>query len=164
MPLSTGRWRLPGWRASEIDMRRHQGDHPRLGAMDVCPFVPVANVTMDECVAVAETFGRLMAEELAVPVFLYENAARADYRRTLPQIRRGEYEGLAQRLTDPKWRPDFGPAQFVPEWGATATGARQFLIAYNVNILGTGNQAHRIALNLREAGRGPDAPGRLQAV
>jgi glutamate formiminotransferase / formiminotetrahydrofolate cyclodeaminase len=147
-----------------IDMRRHKGEHPRMGALDVCPFVPVANVTMAECVVVAETFGRLAAEELGVPIYLYENAARADYRRTLPQIRRGEYEGLARRLTDPKWKPDFGPAEFVPQWGATVAGARNFLIAYNVNILGTSNQAHRIALNLREAGRGANAPGRLKAV
>ena len=149
---------------ARIDMRLHKGAHPRMGAMDVCPFIPVANVTIEECVAVAETFGRVAAEELMVPFFLYEAAARADYRSTLPQIRHGEYEGLSQRLKDPKWKPDFGPAEFVPEWGATATGARHFLIAYNINILGTRNQAHRIALNLREAGRGADAPGRLKAV
>jgi glutamate formiminotransferase/formiminotetrahydrofolate cyclodeaminase len=149
---------------ARIDMRRHKGEHPRMGAMDVCPFIPVANVTMDECVAVAETFGRLAAEELGVPFYLYEAAAKADYRRTLPQVRQGEYEGLARRIRAPEWKPDFGPAEFVPEWGATATGARHFLIAYNVNILGTSNQAHRIALNLREAGRGGDAPGRLKAV
>jgi glutamate formiminotransferase / formiminotetrahydrofolate cyclodeaminase len=147
-----------------IDMRRHKGEHPRMGAMDVCPFIPVTNVTMDECVAIAETFGRLAAEELGVPFFLYEAAAKADYRRTLPQVRQGEYEGLARRITAPEWKPDFGPAEFIPEWGATATGARHFLIAYNVNILGTSNQAHRIALNLREAGRGAEAPGRLKAV
>lgn len=147
-----------------IDMRRHTGEHPRMGAMDVCPFIPVANVTMDECVAIAREFGRRAAEELGVPIFLYEEAAEHDYRRKLSQVRQGEYEGLAERLKDPKWKPDFGPAEFVPEWGATATGARSFLIAYNVNILGTSNQAHRIALNLREAGRGPDEPGRLKEV
>ncbi len=148
----------------KIDMRAHKGEHPRMGAMDVCPFIPVANVTMDECVAIAKTFGRMAAEALGVPFFLYEEAAAEDYRRKLPQVRQGEYEGLARRLKDPKWKPDFGPAEFIPQWGATATGARSFLIAYNVNILGTSNQAHRIALNLREAGRGPDAPGRLKAV
>ncbi len=147
-----------------IDMRRHTGEHPRMGAMDVCPFIPVANVTMEECVAIAKEFGRRAADELGVPFFLYEEATEHDYRRKLPQVRQGEYEGLAERLKDPKWKPDFGPAEFVPEWGATATGARSFLIAYNVNILGTSNQAHRIALNLREAGRGPDEPGRLKEV
>jgi glutamate formiminotransferase / formiminotetrahydrofolate cyclodeaminase len=147
-----------------IDMRTHRGEHPRMGAMDVCPFIPVANVSMDECVAVSKTFARLASDALGVPFFLYEAAAVHDYRRKLPQIRQGEYEGLAERLKLPQWKPDFGPAAFVPQWGATVTGARSFLIAYNVNILGTSNQAHRIALNLREAGRGPDAPGRLKAV
>ncbi len=147
-----------------IDMRTHKGEHPRMGAMDVCPFIPVANVSMEECVEIAKTFGRLAAEALGVPFFLYEAAAVDDYRRHLPQVRQGEYEGLARRLKDPRWEPDFGPAEFVPQWGATATGARSFLIAYNVNILGTRNQAHRIALNLREAGRGPEAPGRLKEV
>ncbi|MBC2743358.1 MAG: glutamate formimidoyltransferase [Desulfosarcina sp.] len=147
-----------------IDMSTHKGEHPRMGAMDVCPFIPVANVSMEECVAISKTFGRLAAEALRVPFFLYEAAADHDYRRKLPQVRQGEYEGLAERLKEEKWKPDFGPAEFVPQWGATATGARSFLIAYNVNILGTSNQAHRIALNLREAGRGPDAPGRLKEV
>jgi glutamate formiminotransferase/formiminotetrahydrofolate cyclodeaminase len=147
-----------------IDMAQHTGAHPRFGALDVCPFVPVAGVTMQECAALAETFGRRLGEELGVPVFLYELAAREDYRRKLPDVREGEYEGLVERLKDPRWRPDYGPAAFVPAWGATATGARNFLIAYNVNIMGTANQAHRIALNLREAGRGPDEPGRLKMV
>jgi glutamate formiminotransferase/formiminotetrahydrofolate cyclodeaminase len=147
-----------------IDMRSHKGEHPRMGAMDVCPFIPVANVSMDECVEISRTFGRRAAEALGVPFFLYEASAVDDYRRKLPQVRQGEYEGLASRLKKPEWKPDFGPAEFIPQWGATATGARSFLIAYNVNILGTSNQAHRIALNLREAGRGPDAPGRLKAV
>ena len=147
-----------------IDMREHAGEHPRMGALDVCPFVPVANVTMEECVAVSREFGRRAAEELEIPIYLYEAAAEKHFRRTLPQIREGEYEGLAEKLKQPEWRPDFGPDRFVPEWGATVTGARNFLIAYNVNILGTPNQAHRIALNLREAGRGPDEPGRLKAV
>ena len=147
-----------------IDMRRHQGEHPRMGALDVCPFIPVANVSMAECVEVAKTFGRLAAESLGVPIYLYEEAADKEYRKKLPQVRQGEYEGLIERLKEDQWRPDFGPAEFVPQWGATATGARSFLIAYNVNILGTSNQAHRIALNLREAGRGPEEPGRLKEV
>ena len=149
---------------TRIDMREHKGEHPRFGAMDVCPFIPVRGVTMEDCVEIAREFGRRAAEELQVPFFLYEEAARHDYRRKLPDVRSGEYEGLAGRLKDPRWEPDFGPAEFVPSWGATATGARMFLIAYNVNILGTSNQAHRIALNLREAGRGENQPGRLKEV
>lgn len=147
-----------------IDMRYHKGEHPRFGAMDVCPFIPVAGITMDECAELANRFGAMAAEELGVPFYLYEEAAKHDYRRMLPDIRQGEYEGLEERLKDPAWKPDYGPDEFVPEWGATATGARMFLIAYNVNILGTPNQAHRIALNLREAGRGEDDPGRLKQV
>jgi len=147
-----------------IDMRTHKGEHPRFGAMDVCPFIPVVGVTMEECVAIARDFGRRAAEELQVPFFLYEEAAEHDYRRKLPDVREGEYEGLPAKLKDSRWAPDFGPAAFVPSWGATATGARKFLIAYNVNILGTSHQAHRIALNLREAGRGEDDPGRLKDV
>lgn len=147
-----------------IDMRSHKGEHPRFGAMDVCPFIPVAGITMEECAELATRFAAMAAAELGVPFYLYEEAARHDYRRMLPDIRQGEYEGLGERLKDPAWKPDYGPEEFVPEWGATATGARMFLVAYNVNILGTPNQAHRIALNLREAGRGEDDPGRLQQV
>ncbi len=149
---------------ARIDMRRQTGEHPRVGAMDVCPFVPISGVTMDECVALADTCGERLAAELGVPVFLYGQAARAEHRRTLQQIRAGEYEALAERLTQPEWKPDYGPVVFVPEWGATCVGARDFLIAYNVNVLGTKEQAHRIALDIREAGRGPGEPGRLRAV
>lgn len=147
-----------------IDMQTHTGEHPRFGALDVCPFIPVAGVTMQECVKVSKQFARKASEELGIPFYLYEEAAAHDYRRKLPDIRHGEYEGLAKRLKQNKWKPDFGPTKFVPTWGITATGARNFLIAYNVNILGTSNQAHRIALNLREAGRGEDEPGRLEEV
>jgi len=147
-----------------IDMRRHQGEHPRMGALDVCPFVPVSGVTMEDCVAASKEFGRRLSAELGVPVYLYEFAASQEHRRSLKQIRAGEYEGLAARIGRPEWEPDFGPAEFVPAWGATVTGARDFLIAYNVNVLGTKEQAHRIALDLREQGRGPDQPGRLAAV
>lgn len=146
----------------KIDMCKHSGAHPRMGAMDVCPFVPVANVTMEECVAISKEFGKRAAEELGIPIYLYEEAQDKEYRKKLPQIREGEYEGLAEKISKPKWKPDFGPAEFVPQWGATVTGARFFLIAYNVNIIGTKQQAHRIALNIREAGRGPDSPGLLK--
>ncbi len=147
---------------SLIDMTKQKGEHPRMGAMDVCPFVPVAGVTMAECVECAREFGRRVAEELGVPVYLYEEAAEKEYRKKLPDIRKGEYEAVKDKIKLPEWAPDFGPAEFVPEWGATATGARFFLIAYNVNIIGTHNQAHRIALNLREAGRGKGHAGRLK--
>jgi glutamate formiminotransferase/formiminotetrahydrofolate cyclodeaminase len=148
----------------KIDMRGHRGEHPRLGALDVCPFVPVSGVTMEDCVACAKEFGRRAADTLGVPVYLYEAAATDPHRKTLKQIRAGEYEGLAERIGRPEWRPDFGPAAFVPEWGATVTGARFFLIAYNVNVLATKEQAHRIALSVREQGRGHGDPGRLRAV
>lgn len=147
-----------------IDMRRHTGEHPRMGALDVCPFVPVSGVSMEDCVACAHEFGRRAAEELGIPIFLYEEAATQDHRRTLAQIRAGQYEGLAEKLAKPEWKPDYGPAELVPSWGATAAGARFFLIAYNVNVLGTKEQAHRIALNVREQGRGAGEPGRLPKV
>jgi glutamate formiminotransferase/formiminotetrahydrofolate cyclodeaminase len=147
-----------------IDMTKHSGEHPRMGAMDVCPFVPVANVSMEECVEISKEFARRAAEELDVPFYLYEYSQDQEYRKKLPQIRKGEYEGFAEKIKQPEWKPDFGPAEFVPSWGATVTGARFFLVAYNVNILGTNNQAHRIALDLREAGRGPDQPGRFKEL
>eukprot|EP00074_Homo_sapiens_P072651 XP_011527737.1 formimidoyltransferase-cyclodeaminase isoform X3 [Homo sapiens] len=147
-----------------IDMSRHQGEHPRMGALDVCPFIPVRGVSVDECVLCAQAFGQRLAEELDVPVYLYGEAARMDSRRTLPAIRAGEYEALPKKLQQADWAPDFGPSSFVPSWGATATGARKFLIAFNINLLGTKEQAHRIALNLREQGRGKDQPGRLKKV
>lgn len=147
-----------------IDMRTHSGAHPRLGALDVCPFVPVAGVSMEDCVRCAQEFGRRAAEELGIPVYLYEAAARQEHRKSLKQIRSGEYEGLAAKIVRPEWQPDFGPATFVPEWGATVTGARFFLIAYNVNLLGTKEQAHRIALSIREQGRSASEPGRLKAT
>lgn len=147
-----------------IDMRIHTGEHPRIGAMDVCPFIPVANATMEDCIEISKEFGRRTGEELDIPVYLYEGSQEKEYRKTLPQIREGEYEALSKRITQPEWKPDFGPAEFIPEWGATITGARSFLIAYNVNLLSTPNQAHRIALNLREAGRGPEEPGQYHEV
>ena len=165
-PESVVEGALAGARVAQqkIDMRTHRGEHHRMGALDVCPFIPVAGVTMEDCVAISKIFGRRLAEELGVPVYLYEASASREYRKTLPQIREGQYEGLKQKIAGKEWAPDFGPAQFIPEWGATVTGARAFLIAYNVNLLSTSNQAHRIALNLREAGRGPGEPGRLKEV
>ncbi len=140
--------------AERIDMRRHQGAHPRMGATDVCPFVPVAGVTMEECAELARRLGRRVGEELGIPVYLYEAAASRPERRSLSDIRKGEYEGLAAKLADPAWAPDFGPARFCEKSGATVIGAREFLIAYNFN-LNTRDQkiAHDIALEIREAGR-----------
>lgn len=126
-----------GMAAEVIDMSRHEGAHPRIGATDVCPFVPVANVTMDECVQIARTLGNEVGERLGIPVYLYGEAAIRPERRLLPDIRKGEYEGLPERFKGEKWRPDYGPAEFndsVKRTGATVIGAREFLIAYNVNL------------------------------
>jgi glutamate formiminotransferase/formiminotetrahydrofolate cyclodeaminase len=147
-----------------IDMRKHKGEHPRLGAMDVCPFVPVRDATMEDCVACAKKCGERIAKELNIPIYLYGAASGKSYRKTVPQIRAGEYEGIASKITAEEWKPDFGPAEFVPTWGASMVGARKFLLAYNINMLATKEQAHRIALDLREAGRGPGQPGKLKAV
>lgn len=155
-----------------IDMTKHSGEHPRMGAVDVVPFIPVSGVSMEECVELSRRFGERVGNELGVPVYLYEEAQPNAERRELRQIRSGEYEGVQQKIRRKEWEPDFGPAEFVPRSGATVTGARFFLIAYNVNILGTKNQAHRLALNVREQGRtvkAPDGtqvqePGRFQAV
>ncbi|CAL4066962.1 unnamed protein product, partial [Meganyctiphanes norvegica] len=146
-----------------IDMTKHKGEHPRMGALDVCPFIPVRGVTVEECVQISKIFGRRLAEEVGVPVFLYGAASTQEYRKTMPQIRAGEYEGMKEKLTKAEWAPDFGKAEFIPRWGATVTGVRKFLVAYNVNVLSTKEQAHRIALNIREQGRGADQPGRLKA-
>ncbi|MBN1632654.1 MAG: glutamate formimidoyltransferase [Ignavibacteria bacterium] len=147
-----------------IDMTTHSGEHPRMGAVDVCPFVPVANVTIEECVEVSKKFGEKVGKELNLPVYLYEEASDNPERKALRQIRAGEYEGIKDKIYKPEWKPDFGPQEFNPKFGAMVTGVRFFLIAYNVNILGTKEQAHRIALNIREQGRGPDEPGRLKAI
>eukprot|EP00906_Rhabdomonas_costata_P004519 RCo006661 len=149
-----------------IDMRTHQGSHPRIGAMDVVPFVPIANVSMETCVNCANEFARQLASELGMPSYLYEYACtQGEHRRTLRQLRGdGEYEGLEKKLQDPKWAPDYGSAKFIPEWGVTAVGARNFLIAYNVNILSTEEHAHRLALNLREQGRNDGQPGKCRSV
>ena len=137
-----------------IDMSKHQGAHPRMGALDVCPIVPVSGVTMDQCVELARALGRRMAEAFALPVYFYEYAATRPERRNLAEIRAGEYEGLRKKLADPAWAPDAGPATFNARLGATVVGAREFLIAYNVNV-NTREQklANEVALNIREAGR-----------
>lgn len=142
-------------KASEIiDMSQHEGAHPRMGATDVCPFVPVANVTMDECVQFARELGQRVGEELEIPIYLYENAASRPERRNLADVRAGEYEALEKKHQTPGWEPDFGPNKFNARSGATNVGAREFLIAYNIN-LNTRDKAlaHDIALTIREKGR-----------
>ena len=141
-------------KASElIDMSKHQGAHSRIGACDVCPFVPVRGIDMDECVQLARKLGRRVADELKIPVYLYEEAATRDERKNLATIRKGEYEGLAGKLKDPDWKPDFGET-FNQKSGATVIGAREFLIAYNFNLNTKDTKiANRIAWAIREAGR-----------
>lgn len=140
--------------ALRIDMQKHSGEHPRIGATDVVPFVPVSGVTMAECVELAKQFGRRVGDELRIPVYLYEEAAMRPERRNLANVRKGEYEGLAEKLKDPAWAPDYGPAVMNVRSGATVTGARFFLVAYNVNLK-TNDQkvAQEIALRIRESGR-----------
>jgi glutamate formiminotransferase / formiminotetrahydrofolate cyclodeaminase len=137
-----------------IDMSRHKGAHPRIGALDVCPIVPVSGVTMDDCVEIARGIGRRLGEELQVPVYFYEYAASSEARRSLAAIRTGEYEGLQAKLLEPEWAPDAGPVKFDPRYGASVVGAREFLIAYNVNLNTRDRRlANEIALNIREGGR-----------
>jgi len=140
--------------AELIDMSKHKGEHPRMGATDVCPFIPVSGVTMEECVEIARETGKRIGTELGFPVYLYEYAATNEERRNLANVRSGEYEGLQEKLKDPHWKPDFGPAKFNPRSGATAVGARDFLIAYNVNLNTTDAKlAHEIATTIRESGK-----------
>jgi len=137
----------------EIDMTKHKGEHPRMGAVDVFPFVPVRGVTMDDCVALARELGKWTGESLGIPVYYYEYAATTPERKNLSTIRAGEYEGLEEKLKDPRWRPDEGPAKFVPRFGGVVIGARDFLIAYNVNIdISDVTPAKRIAETIRESG------------
>jgi glutamate formiminotransferase/formiminotetrahydrofolate cyclodeaminase len=142
-------------KASElIDMRQHKGEHPRFGATDVCPLVPVGNITMEETVAWARKLGKRLGEEVGITVFCYESAAFKEERRNLATVRAGEYEGLRDRLARPEWKPDFGPVQFNAKSGATAVGARDFLVAYNVNLNTTSTRrANAIAFDIRERGR-----------
>jgi glutamate formiminotransferase len=138
-----------------IDLRTHEGVHPRIGAVDVVPFVPLHETSMDACVALAKETGRMVAERFGVPVFLYEEAAVSDDRRNLADVRRGGLNGLAHRMKSPEWRPDFGPGQPHPSAGAIAIGARPILIAYNVNLATNRlSVARRIASVIRASGGG----------
>jgi glutamate formiminotransferase/formiminotetrahydrofolate cyclodeaminase len=142
-------------KASEIiDMSKHSGEHPRFGATDVCPLIPIAGITMDETVEWARKLAKRIGEELKFPVYCYENAAFNDKRRNLATVRSGEYEGLSEKLKVADWAPDFGPATFVPRVGSLAVGARDFLVAYNVNLNTTSTRrANAIAFDIRERGR-----------
>jgi glutamate formiminotransferase/formiminotetrahydrofolate cyclodeaminase len=140
--------------AEVLDMSKHKGAHSRIGATDVCPFVPVSGVTMEDCIKLAHELGERVAKQLGIPVYLYEEAAQKPERKNLANIRIGEYEGLPEKLKDPEWAPDYGKPVFNPKAGATVIGAREFLIAYNINLNTRDRRlAHDIALNLREKGR-----------
>ena len=153
-PVKEAAFRAVRKAAELIDMSQHKGEHARFGATDVCPFVPVAGATMDECAVIAREVGQRIGEELGIPVYLYEHAASRPERRNLADVRAGEYEGLAKKLARPEWKPDFGPAEFNRKSGATAVGAREFLIAYNINLNTTDRRyANEIAYELRERGR-----------
>ncbi len=152
--------------AELIDMSVHRGEHPRFGAMDVCPLVPVAGITMEETVPYAHELARRLGEEVGLTVFAYEHAATRPERRNLADVRQGEYEALKERLEDPAWAPDYGPAAFNARSGATAVGARDFLVAYNVNLNTTSTRrANAVAFDVREKGRllrKPPVTGEIQ--
>lgn len=139
--------------AEEIDMRNHKGEHPRLGAIDVVPFVPIKNTSIEECIIISEKYGKIISKELNISVYLYESSARKPDRIHLSNIRKGEYEDLPEKLKDENWKPDFGTSLFNPKLGAIVTGARFFLIAYNVNIQSEEvKYARKISEIIRESG------------
>ncbi|MCL2188063.1 MAG: glutamate formimidoyltransferase [Defluviitaleaceae bacterium] len=141
--------------AEKIDLTRHEGEHPRMGATDVIPFVPIKNATMEECVELAKEVGEILAKEINIPVYLYEEACSKETRRNLANVRKGQFEGMAKKMAKPEWRPDFGDAAPHPTAGVTAVGARMPLVAFNVN-LSTGDVeiANNIAKVIRGSGGG----------
>ena len=146
--------------ASEVlDMSKHTGTHPRMGATDVCPFIPINGVSKEECIELSQQVGKRVGDELKIPIYLYERSAKDKKRKKLPDIRKGEYEGLSDKLSDPDWKPDYGPSKLHIKGGATVIGCRDFLIAYNINL---NSRDHRlatdIAFELREAGRSKRIP------
>jgi glutamate formiminotransferase/formiminotetrahydrofolate cyclodeaminase len=156
-------------RAGElIDMSRHKGEHPRMGATDVCPLIPIANISMVETAQYAQILAKRVGEELGIPAYLYEHAQVDTKRNNLSVIRAGEYEGFFKKIKLPEWKPDFGPAEFDAKRGATVIGARDFLVAYNVNLNTTSTRrANAVAFDVREAGRtinGINQPGTLKSV
>lgn len=155
-----------------IDMSKHKGEHPRMGATDVCPLIPIANISMEETAAFAQRLAKRVGEELAIPVYLYEAAQPDKKRNNLSVIRAGEYEGFFKKIKEPEWKPDFGPAEFDAKRGGTVIGARDFLVAYNINLNTTSTRrANAIAFDVREAGRNVEEngvkvnkPGTLKSV
>ena len=143
-------------KASElINMQKHSGEHPRMGATDVCPLIPISGISMEEAIVYSKKLAKKVGKELQIPTYLYEHSAEKKYRKNLADIREGEYEGLASKITDKKWKPDFGPTEFekIKKSGATAIGARDFLIAYNINLNTTSTRrANAIAFDVREKG------------
>lgn len=143
-----------------IDMSRHQGAHPRMGATDVCPLIPISGISMEETARYAQQLARRVGEELQLPVYLYEEAQPDKERSNLSVIRAGEYEGFFKKIKDPAWKPDFGPAEMDPRRGATVIGARDFLVAYNINLNTTSTRrANAVAFDVREAGRNVEVNG-----
>ena len=155
-PVIEAAFRLIKKAAELIDMSKHSGEHPRMGATDVCPLVPISGISMEECAKYAHKLGKRVGEELGIPGYFYENAATQEKRKNLAYVRKGQYEGL-DKLSEDEWKPDFGPAAFndaVKKTGATAISARDFLVAYNVNLNTTSSRrANAIAFDIREAGR-----------
>jgi glutamate formiminotransferase / formiminotetrahydrofolate cyclodeaminase len=152
--VAEGAFQAIGRAAEVIDMRVHEGEHPRLGSTDVCPLVPIEGVTLEECAELARALGRRVGKELDISVYFYEAASTDPRRKNLADIRRGEYEGLEAKLKHDHWRPDCGPTVFNPRIGATVIGAREFLIAYNINLnTREKSAAAAIAAQLRESGR-----------
>ncbi len=144
-----------------IDMSKHKGEHPRMGATDVCPLIPIANISMEETAKYAQQLAKRVGEELKIPVYLYEAAQADTTRNNLSVIRAGEYEGFFKKIKEPKWKPDFGPAEFDAKRGGTVIGARDFLVAYNVNLNTTSTRrANAIAFDVREAGRTVEVEGK----
>ena len=153
--LEQGVLRLVAAAVERIDLREHQGAHPRMGAVDVIPFIPISGATMEGCVALSRAVGRKIAERFALPVLLYEEAASAPHRRNLAAVRKGGFEGLADKLADSRWTPDFGPPAPHPSAGAVAVGAREFLIAFNINLASDDlDVAKRIAAAVRHSSGG----------
>ncbi|MDA9663610.1 glutamate formimidoyltransferase, partial [bacterium] len=148
-----------------IDMRKHSGEHPRMGATDVCPLVPISNISIEECTEWAHILGERVGNKLGIPVYLYESAAKENKRKNLANCRQGEYEGLSNKLVNKDWKPDFGPSEFnesVERSGATAISSRDFLVAYNVNLNTTSTRrANSVAFDIREAGRIKREGGKL---
>ena len=138
-----------------IDLRVHKGAHPRMGAVDVIPFIPVKNVTMNDCIGISKEVGKIIGEEIGVPVYLYAESATKESRELLPEIRKGEFEGFFEKIKEPEWAPDYGPPEVNPTAGVTAVGAREFLIAYNINLnTKDRNIAKKIARSIRESSGG----------